>query len=274
MTQRGFRAPLHYMGEPIGVAARRYLGYVFDALVRFGMDKDEASNVIANHLTTIMVAGEHDENPDRLADRVWKSEREHRRQFEATLRSERLTHTRHSKRYGDSLRRNRDGSEMTFPQFLDDAHREMVRQGYAPEDVSKHLSEHEARLKELFTHGHGAPEDAPFNIPLIRASKGRRRPRSGNAAPGPADVLSVFYAPDGIWSLDEDEEDVRYPAGWYWLHPDYNTGTGPFRSSREAEADGRAALLGTAWAKSGRNIVVMPPAKYSDAVRRRMSAYP
>ena len=60
MTQRGFRAPLHYMGEPIGVAARRYLGYVFDALVRFGMDKDEASNVIANHLTTIMVAGEHD----------------------------------------------------------------------------------------------------------------------------------------------------------------------------------------------------------------------
>jgi hypothetical protein len=81
----------------------------------------------------------------------------------------------------------------------------------------------------------------------------------------------VFYAPDGIWSLDEDEEDVLYPAGWYYMHPPYSRGTGPFTSSRDAEANARAASLGT---KSELHVVVMPPAPYSQAVRRRMAAYP
>ena len=107
-------------------------------------------------------------------------------------------------------------------------------------------------------------------------------PRSGNMASSRSphaprrDTLTVFYAPDGIWRLDDvDGTDERpFPAGWYWMHPDYNTGTGPFHSSQEAEANARAVLLGTSWAKGGHHIVTMPPAPYSQAVRRRMAAYP
>ena len=114
-----------------------------------------------------------------------------------------------------------------------------------------------------------------------RPGEGARR-RHGNAPPsatgrsGRADTLTVFYAPDGIWRLDDvDGTDERpFPAGWYWMHPDYSTGTGPFHSSREAEANARAVLLGTSWAKNGHHIVTMPPAPYSQAVRRRMAAYP
>ena len=109
-----------------------------------------------------------------------------------------------------------------------------------------------------------------------RRRSSRRSRRSANARGDksrPRETVSVFYAPDGIWSLDEDEdeEDVLYPAGWYYMRSAPHTGTGPFFSSQEAEANARATSLGT---NSILHFVIMPPAPYSQAVRRRMSAYP
>ena len=75
----GFRRPTHSNGRELDAAQKRFLNYVFAALRRFGESKEEASGLIYDHLSTLVVAEDRGENPDTVADRIWKYGGQHRK---------------------------------------------------------------------------------------------------------------------------------------------------------------------------------------------------